>query len=179
MDGKNIKKPKIRLLLSVCCILLLTATWQGCTVSYSFSGASIPVDAKTFSVAYFRNNASLVEPMLSQTLTDALKNKMTNQTRLSQVDRNGDLAFEGAITNYLPSQPGAISGETALRNRMTISVSVKFSNAIEPTQNFEKTFTQYTEYDSFSDLMSIQSSLIDAVVELLIEDIFNQAVVNW
>jgi len=169
------KKPKILLLLFVCCMLL----WQGCTVSYSFSGASIPVEAKTFSVAFFRNNATLVEPTLSQTITDALKNKMTNQTRLSQVDRNGDLTFEGAITNYAPSQPGAISGETAIMNRMTISVSVKFSNTIEPSQNFEKTFTQYTEYDSSSDLMSIQSSLIDIVVELLVEDIFNQAVVNW
>ena len=169
------KKPKILLFLSVFCTLL----WQGCTVNYSFSGASIPVEAKTFSVAYFRNNASLVEPTLSQTLTDALKNKMTNQTRLSQVDRNGDLAFEGAITNYVPSQPGAISGETAVMNRMTISVSIKFSNAIDPSQNFEKTFTQYTEFDSAIDFMSIQSSSIDTVVELLIEDIFNQAVVNW
>jgi hypothetical protein len=163
----------------LCCLLLFTATWQGCTVSYSFSGASIPIEAKTFSVAYFRNNATLVEPTLSQTLTDALKNKMTNQTRLSQVDRNGDLAFEGAITNYAPSQPGAISGETAVLNRMTITVSVKFSNAIDPKQNFEKSFTQYTEYESQLDLMSIQSSLIEIIVELLVEDIFNQAVVNW
>jgi hypothetical protein len=157
----------------------LCATWQGCKINYSFSGASIPLEAKTYSVAFFKNNATLVEPTLSQTLTDALKNKMTNQTRLAQVDRNGDLAFEGAITNYAPSQPGAISGETAVMNRMTITVSVKFSNAIEPKQNFEKTFSQYTEYNMDADLMSIQSSLIDAIVELLVDDIFNQAVVNW
>jgi hypothetical protein len=168
-------KSKILLLFSFCCMALLT----GCSVSYSFSGASIPVEAKTYSVAFFRNNAMLVEPTLSQTLTDALKNKMTNQTRLAQVDRNGDLAFEGAITDYAPSQPGAISGESAAMNRMTITVSVKFSNAIEPSQNFEKIFTQYEQYDSQADLMSIQSSLISAVVELLVEDIFNQAVVNW
>ena len=104
---------------------------------------------------------------------------MTNQTRLAQVDRNGDLAFEGAITNYVPSQPGAISGETAVMNRMTITVSVKFTNAIEPTQSFEKSFTQYTEYDSQIDLMSIKDASISTVVELLVEDIFNQAVVNW
>jgi hypothetical protein len=160
-------------------ILCLCATWQGCTVSYSFSGASIPIEAKTYSVAFFRNNATLVEPTLSQTLTDALKNRMTNQTRLAQVDRNGDLAFEGAITSYVPSQPSAISGEVADLNRMTITVSVKFSNAIEPNQNFEKSFTQYTEYPSNADLMSIQGASIEAVVELLVEDIFNQAVANW
>ena len=166
--------------LKLIIFIALCATWQGCfTVSYSFSGASIPVEAKTYSVAFFRNNATLVEPTLSQILTDALKSKMTNQTRLAQVDRNGDLAFEGAITNYVPSQPGAISGETAVMNRMTITVSVKFSNTIDTHQSFEKTFTQYTEYDSQADLTSIQSSLMSTVVELLVEDIFNQAVVNW
>jgi len=164
------------ILVFFCCIL---ATWQGCKISYTFSGASIPTEAKTFSVAFFRNNATLVEPTLSQTFTDALKNKMTNQTRLAQVDRNGDLAFEGAISNYSPSQPSAISGETAQMNRMTITVSVKFTNTIEPAQNFEKTFSQYSEYDSMSDLMSIQNSLINDIVELLVDDIFNQAVVNW
>ncbi|MCL2510890.1 MAG: LPS assembly lipoprotein LptE [Bacteroidales bacterium] len=170
------KSFKTLLFLTFCC---LCAVWQGCTISYSFSGASIPVEAKTYSVAFFRNNATLVEPTLSQTLTDALKNKMTNQTRLAQVDRNGDLAFEGAITNYVPSQPGAISGETAIMNRMTITVSVKFTNTIEPAQSFEKSFTQYTEYDSQIDLMSIKDASISTVVELLVEDIFNQAVVNW
>ena len=170
------KSFKLLLFFSFAC---LCATWQGCTISYSFSGASIPVEAKTYSVAFFRNNATLVEPTLSQTLTDALKNKMTNQTRLAQVDRNGDLAFEGAITNYVPSQPGAISGETAIMNRMTITVSVKFTNTIEPAQSFEKSFTQYTEYDSQIDLMSIKDASISTVVELLVEDIFNQAVVNW
>jgi len=169
-------KNHLKTLILICCTAI---TWQSCTVSYSFSGASIPAEAKTYSVAFFRNNATLVEPTLSQTLTDALKNKLTNQTRLAQVDRNGDLAFEGAITNYVPSQPGAISGETAIMNRMTITVSVKFSNTIEPAQNFEKSFTQYTEYDSQSDLMSIQSALMDEVVDLLVEEIFNQAVVNW
>ena len=169
-------KKSSKIFFFLCCIAV---TWQGCIVSYSFSGASIPVEAKTYSVAFFKNNATLVEPTISQTLTDALKNKMTNQTRLAQVDRNGDLAFEGYITNYVPSQPGAISGEIALMNRMTITVFIKFSNAIEPAQNFEKTFTQYIEYDSLSDLMNIQSSLIDAIVELLVEDIFNQSVVNW
>ena len=170
------KSFKIFLFLSLCC---LCATWQGCSVSYSFSGASIPIEAKTYSVAFFRNNATLVEPTLSQTFTDALKNKMTNQTRLSQIDRNGDLAFEGAITNYVPSQPAAISGETATMNRMTITVSVKFTNTVEPAQSFERTFTQHTDYDSQSELMSIQSSLITTVVELLVEDIFNQSVANW
>jgi anaerobic selenocysteine-containing dehydrogenase len=44
---------------------------SGCGV-YSFTGASIPAEAKTISIQYFPNNASMVEPTLSQAFTDAL-----------------------------------------------------------------------------------------------------------
>ena len=87
----------------ICCALLLAAlVTAGCgvTIKYSLSGASIPPDAKTFSVAYFPNNAPMVEPILSTTLTDALIDKFTRQTRLAQVDEGGDFAFEGEITGY-------------------------------------------------------------------------------
>ena len=56
----------------------------GYKVNYSLSGASIPPDAKTFSVAYFPNNAPMVAPILSSTLTDALRDKFTRQTRLTK-----------------------------------------------------------------------------------------------
>ena len=47
----------------ICCALLLAAlVTAGCgvTIKYSLSGASIPPDAKTFSVAYFPNNSPMV-----------------------------------------------------------------------------------------------------------------------
>ena len=55
-------------------LLAIAAVMTGCGVSikYSLSGASIPPDAKTFSVAYFPNNATMVSPILSSTLTEAL-----------------------------------------------------------------------------------------------------------
>ena len=43
----------------------------GCKI-YSFTGASIPPQAKTVSVSYFVNNAAVKQPMLSQLLTEAL-----------------------------------------------------------------------------------------------------------
>ena len=81
----------------------------GYKVNYSLSGASIPPDAKTFSVAYFPNNAPMVAPILSSTLTDALRDKFTRQTRLTQVDEGGDFAFEGEITGYT-STTASVSG---------------------------------------------------------------------
>ena len=87
----------IAVALFVSCV---AALMSGCTVKYSFSGASIPLDAKTVSVPYFPNNAPMVAPSLSATLTEQLQDKFARQTKLQLVDVGGDLAFEGEITNY-------------------------------------------------------------------------------
>lgn len=101
----------------------------GYTVKYSLSGASIPPDAKTFSVAYFPNNAAMVAPILSSTFTDALADKFSRQTRLVQVSEGGDFAFEGEITNYTSTTATVGSNDVATQNRLTITVQVRFTNA--------------------------------------------------
>ena len=109
------KKTRI-LLFSLCAVLL---TGCGVAIKYSLSGASIPPDAKTFSVAYFPNNATMVSPILSSTLTEALVDIFTRRTRLTQVDEGGDFAFEGEITNYTSTTSSVSSDEYALLNRST------------------------------------------------------------
>ena len=91
---------KKRVYIYALSLLGLVLVGCGMTVKYSLSGASIPVDAQTFSVAYFPNNATMVSPILSSTLTDALKDKFSRQTRLVEVGEGGDFAFEGEIVNY-------------------------------------------------------------------------------
>ena len=157
--------------------LALAVICHGCGV-YSFSGASIPAEAKTVSVAYFPNHAQLVNPLLSNNLTNALRDAMTNQTTLDVVETGGDLAFEGEITDYRTS-PVAISGQTAAMNRLTISVKVRFSNRIDDTKDFEQTFSRYEDYPSDQELTSVQESLTSTIVDQLVEDIFNKALVNW
>jgi hypothetical protein len=150
-------------------------------MSYSFTGASISPDVKTISIQYFSNNASQVMPTLSRVFTDALKDYFTSQTNLILVDRNGDLNIEGAITGYTPVQPIAIQGnETAAMNRMTITVSVSFTNRKNEKQNFEnKTFSNYGDYDSKLNLAAVQDQLIKEINDKLVQDIFKQTVVNW
>lgn len=94
-------------------LLAIAAVMTGCGVSikYSLSGASIPPDAKTFSVAYFPNNATMVSPILSSTLTEALVDMFTRRTRLMQVDEGGDFAFEGEIVNYTSTTASVSSDE--------------------------------------------------------------------
>lgn len=152
----------------------------GVQIKYSLSGASIPPDAKTFSVAYFPNNAPMVAPTLSTTLTEALRDKFSRQTRLQQVDEGGDFAFEGEITNYSSTTASVSSGDYALQNRLTITVKVTFTNAIDQTLSFNnKSFSSYADYDSSQLLLDVQDQLIEEIVEKLVNDIYMAAAGNW
>jgi hypothetical protein len=158
--------------------ILMAAFMQGCGV-YSFTGASIPPAAKTISVQQFPNNAPLVQPMLSQLFTDALRDKFASQTNLSQIPANGDLAFDGAITDYR-TQPVAITGdETAALNRLTIAVRVIYTNRFDEKQNFETTFSRYEDYESSRALSEVEDQLMAEIIEALVQDVFNSSVVNW
>ncbi len=159
-------------------VMALAFVCQGCGI-YSFSGASIPAEAKTVSVDYFPNHAQLVNPLLSDNLTNALRNAMTSQTTLDMVETGGDLAFEGEITDYKTMPVAITAGQTAAMNRLTITVKVRFSNRIDDTKDFEQSFSRYEDYPSDQDLNSVQESLTATIVDQLVEDIFNKALVNW
>ena len=155
----------------------------GCKISYSFSGASISPEVKTISVQFFSNRADLnggiIRAGFDQEFTDALKDKFRAQTGLEFVNDIGDVNFEGEITAYNTS-PMAITGdEVAALNRFTVSVRVKFTNAIQPEQNFESVFSRYEDYDSSQDLSSVEDDPLEEILELITEDIFNKAFVNW
>ena len=151
---------------------------ESCGV-YSFTGASLSPDVKTFSVQYFSNRAQLVQPLLSQAITERIKERFIAQTNLRQIDREGDIRFEGYISDYRTA-PVAIQGtETAALNRLTISVVVKFVNTKDAKQNFETTFTRYADYDSRKSLAEVETALIDEVNRQLVDDIFNKSVSNW
>ena len=165
-----------RLFILFCAaISLLTA----CTVKYSLSGASIPPDAKTFSVAYFPNNAPMVAPILSATLTDELTQRFASRTNLVQVDEGGDFAFEGEIVGYSSTTSSVSSGDYALQNRLSITIKVKFTNAIDDKMSFNKNFSAYADYDSTKLLNEVESELIPQIVEQIVTDIFQAAASNW
>ena len=158
--------------------LFFTLFISGCGV-YSFTGASIPPEAKTVSVEYFPNKAQLVVATLSPEFTERLQDQFVNQTNLEMVERNGDLSLDGEITDYRTS-PVAIQGDqTAALNRLTITVNVRFVNRFEPDKDFEQKFTQFIDYPSEDNLASIQGELIETLTEMLATDIFNKAVINW
>jgi hypothetical protein len=159
--------------------LIMLAFIESCSMKYSFTGASIPPDVKTISIKYFPNNASLVVTSLSQKLTDGLRDKFTSETNLVIINDGGDLVLEGSITDYKTS-PVAIQGnDQAALNRLTITIEVVYTNTVDDNLSFDSKFSRYADYSSSQNLTEVQESLIEEINQMLIEDVFNKAVVNW
>ncbi len=167
-----------RIYISVLIVITMVIGSSSC-VSYSFTGASIPPDAKTISVQYFDNNADFVNPTLSESITTAIKDRFTNQTSLVLLRQSGDLQIEGVITDYKSTPQAITAGQTAALTRLTITIKVKFINLLEPENNFETTFSRYEDYNSTYDLAEVQDGLVEIINKMLVDDIFNKAVVNW
>jgi len=160
-------------------VIVLIGIWliEGC--SYSFTGASISPSVKSISISYLPNNSLLVQPTLSRKLTEAIRDKFTNQSNLALIGTNGDLNIEGEITGYT-TEPVAITGEqTAALQRLKITVNIRFTNKQDETQNFETSFSRFQDYNSKQRLADVENALIELINEELAQDIFNKAVVNW
>ncbi len=164
-------------------ILVLGAAMfiQSCGIKYSFTGGSIPEGMKTVTVEFFENTAPIVYPTLSQNFTEALKDRIRNQSSLSQANSDGDAIFEGRITGYsiTPAAVEAGSDRAAL-NRLSITVNVKYTNTIKPEDSFEQSFTRFKDFSSaVTSIQAQEESLIRDINEMLTEDIYNRAFANW
>lgn len=146
---------------------------------YSFTGASIPSEAKTISVGYFRNQAASVQPTLSSVFTDRLKEYLSNQSNLPIVDGFADLQFSGSITGYTVTPQSIQSNDQAALNRLTITVQVKYVNRFDEKFSFSQSFSRYRDYDAQLSLSSVESGLIEEITEELVDDIYQRAFVNW
>jgi lipopolysaccharide assembly LptE-like protein len=159
-------------------VLLILITTQSCGV-YSFTGGSTG-DAKTIQIDYFPNNAQLVEPRLSQEFTLALQDLFLRQTNLNLVNSNGDLQFEGEITQYRIEPMTATAQQTAAQNRLTIAVKVRFFNKLKEEDNFEQNFSFYYDFDANAQLTgTIVDDAFKVIFDRITQDIFNASVAKW
>lgn len=147
---------------------------------YSFTGTSIQADVKTVTINYFEYKALKVNPTLSNSLTESLKDKFRKMTRLEQVDMDGDLEITGSVTGYDVRAMAVTANEVAAQNRLTVTVRIDFANRKYPEDDFQgKSFSAYADYDSTQSLDAVESTLCDEIIEKLCEDIFNATVANW
>jgi hypothetical protein len=150
----------------------------GCGI-YSFSGTSIAPDVQSITVMTIQNRAMRVNPSLSNLLTEELKEKYRRLTKLRLDPDNGDLIVEGDITSYETTALAVTTQEIASQNRLTITVKIKYTNIKHPEESFEKSFAAFEDYASTMSLDAVESSLVDSIVEKIVDLIFNDTVANW
>lgn len=149
-----------------------------CRVHYGFSQGTRG-DAKTVAVQFFRNDAALAKPTVSQVFTEALKDIMQSQGKLELTSKAADLRFEGAITGYAVTPVSLQAGDLAAANRLTITVNVKFTNEKDEKKNFESGFSRFADFPSSQSLASVEDDLIKNITNQLVQDIYNRALGSW
>ena len=166
---------KLSFLFSFVLTLLLIASCG----SYSFTGGDTG-KAKTIQIDFFRNNAALIEPSLSQKFTQDLQDLFARQTNLSATSSGGDLHFEGEITGYRIAPMSATAQQTAAQNRLTITINVRYFNKFVEKDNFEKSFSFYYDYPANTQLIGgALETAFNEIIERITQDIFNASVAKW
>lgn len=163
--------------LKLIIVLGLIISVTSCGI-YSFTGADTG-NAKTFQVNFFQNNAQLIEPGLDIDFTNALQDLVQNQTNLNLVTNNGDLIFEGEITEYRIAPMTATAQNTAAQNRLTMAVNVRYFNSLDEEKDFEQRFTFFFDYPAEVQLSSVKSEAHEVLFERITQDIFNTSLANW
>jgi len=160
-------------------LFLIALTLVGCKVKYGFTGVG-SIDAETFQVNYFQNNAELIEPGIERTFTLELQKILQNQTNLNLVSSGGDLMYDGEIVEYRITPMTATSDQLAAQNRLTISVNVRFTNKNKEKDDFEKRFSFYYDYSGDQQLTGAQlNTALSIIFERITQDIFNESLAKW
>lgn len=170
---KNPAAYRLFALLVLCVSVLINS----CGV-YSFTDVSIDERAKTARVQYLENRARYVNPQLSPQLTDKLRQKINNQTRLTPVQTEADYDISGYVSDYTVTTSG-ISNQQAATNRLTVTVHIVFQNRIDPTKNFETDVSRNFEFSASLSLNQAEAQLGETIVRNMVDEIFNRVFSNW
>lgn len=146
---------------------------------YNFTGTG-KIDADSFQVNYFQNNAEIIEPGIERTFTLALQDLIQNQTSLTLTNSGGDLVYEGEIVDFRIAPMTATADQRAAQNRLTVSVLVRFTNNRDEEQSFERRFSHYHDYTGTEQLVGSQlTQALEQIYERITQDIFNASLAKW
>ncbi len=161
-------------------VLLIFLLMPSCLISYKFNGASIDYSkTKSISIADFPNNATLVYPPLSNSLSEGIRDIYSRQTRLQILRRGGDLELEGEITNYQLTPMAIAADSYSAETKLTLTIKVRFTNNVAPEESFEKTYSAFQTFDSSRMLNDVQEELCNTMIQEIAENIYNDTVAKW
>ncbi len=164
--------------LTVCSLLLTVFSYSTCKYGFKDLGA-LPPEVKTFRVNYLENKAQYVNPQLSPQLTEKLKQKIINTTRLRQTNSD-DAHYDvsGYVSQYYTSTTG-ISGNNASTNRLNISFHLIFKNKLDEKKDFETDIPANIDFPATLSLSQAESQNNNKIVSNIVDAVFNKIFSNW
>jgi len=164
-------------------ILILILSFKSCKF-YSFTGASIPPGVNTFQVNFFENQAgnrsgSTVEPGLDNDFTNALQDLIMNQTNLDLVTNDGQLIYEGEITQYSVTPMSATAKITAAQNRLKMTVDFRFINTKREEDDYNKQYSFFYDFPAQLQVYDIKNEAHEEIFNRITQDIFNDTLAKW
>jgi hypothetical protein len=158
-------------------VVLAILSIQG-TCRYSLKDVSIPPEIKTVRVFFIENKARCINPQLSPKLSDKLRQKIINQTRLSQTNNDADYEISGYISDYSVNTSG-ISQQQVASNNLNVTVHIIFKNKQDEKKNFEADITRNFPFSASKSLTQAEAELNEQMVNNLTDEIFNRIFSNW
>ena len=174
------KQKKTMRLFNILCASLIILLFSFSTCKYGFKDtAPIPPEITTFRVNYLENKAQYINTQLSPQLTERLKQKIINTTRLNQTnDEQAHYDIGGYVSQYYTSTVG-ISGNDASTNRLTVGFHLVFNNNIDDQKDFEADLTRTFDFPATQSLSEAEASLNEEIVRNIVDEIFNRIFSNW
>ena len=144
----------------------LSFSLSSCT--YKFSDVVVDPKIKTAKVTTIENVAQYRNPQLTPNLTDRIRQKINNQTKLSLTNSdNANIIIGGEIVDYTVSTSGAteINGKSqASINRLTVSVKINLVNKVDELGSKEFTVTRQFDFGADKSLQQAEAGLLDEMV---------------
>lgn len=167
---------KLRIFTVYCLLFTVNCSLISC---YTFRGASLDPNLKTIQIQNFQFQTAGGPPNLSLQFNEKLKEYFQRNTSLKTANINPDLMFEGAITGFTVEPKAASSDDKGGLNRLTITISVKFTNAKNDEKSYDQEFSFYQDFAQTQTITAVQGELVPKILDQIVLDIFNKTAGEW
>ena len=92
---------------------------------------------------------------------------------------NSELYISGEVLSYTITPLALQEGDNAAKNRMTINASFKIDIRKPEVDQMTLNSSKFVDYDSNTDLASVENSLLEEINEQIVQDVINKLLSNW
>jgi hypothetical protein len=160
------------------CAAAVLFSLTGCP--YSFTGASVPKHLKTIAIPLVDDQSGFGEAGLRERFSTELTNLFISDNSLEVSDRTtADSILEGVITAVSDAPSVVGQGESVSKRRITMTVKFIYQDMKLRKKVWEKTFSQWGDYDSGGGLASQREAGLQEAIKKVTEDVLLETVSGW